>query len=109
VTLACATRAEERVARRAGLRSTLIGIGGVNGVPDGPAVSYGLAGALDGLRPGTVLDAVRVVDERGETLWEGDGLGVPGAVRGTLLAVDRIVDDPVERLSLIQNSEPTRQ
>jgi hypothetical protein len=75
----------------------LIGIGGVNGVPDGPAVSYGLAGALDGLARGTVVDAVRVVDERGETLWEGEGLGVPGAVRGTLLALDRIVDDPAER------------
>ena len=100
MTLACATRAEERVARRSGLRSALIGIGGANGVPDGRAVSYGLAGALDCLRRGTVLDAVRVVDERGETLWEGEGLGVPGAVRGTLLALDRIVDDPVERRRL---------
>jgi adenosylhomocysteine nucleosidase len=100
LTLACATRAEERAARRSGLRTALIGLGGANGVPDGPVVSYGLAGSLDGLSRGTVIDAVRVVDERGATLWEGEGLGVPGAVPGTLLAVERIVDDFAERARL---------
>ena len=100
LTLACATVAEERAARRSGLRTVRIGLGGANGVPEGPVVSYGLAGALDGLSRGTVIDAVRVVDERGETLWEGEGLGVPGAVPGTLLAAERIVDDPVERARL---------
>jgi adenosylhomocysteine nucleosidase len=100
VTLACGTRAEQRAARGSGLRTAVIGLGGANGVPDGPVVSYGLAGALEGLRRGTVIDAVRVVDERGEALWEGEGLGVPGAVRGTLLATERIVDDPAERARL---------
>jgi len=100
VTLACATRAEERAARRAGLRAAVIGLGGANGLPDGPVVSYGLAGALDGLPCGTVIDAVRVVDERGETLWEGARLGVPGAVPGTLLAAGGIVDHAAERARL---------
>ena len=97
VTAACATTAEERAARRAGLRSALVGLGGVNGLPEGELVSFGLAGALDGLRTGTVIDATRVVDERGETLWEGAGLGVPGAVLGTILAAERVVDEPAER------------
>jgi hypothetical protein len=64
VTLACATTAELRAARRAGLRTALVGLGGVNGIPDKePLVSFGLAGSLDGLSCGTVIDAVRVVDE----------------------------------------------
>ena len=97
---ACATAAEERVARRAGLRTALIGLGGANGLPDGDLVSFGLAGSLDGLGAGVIVDAHRVVDERGETLWEGEGLGVPGAVPGTVLAVAQIVDDPEERRRL---------
>ena len=97
---ACATTAEERAARRAGLRTALVGLRGVNGVPESDVVSYGLAGALDGLPRGTVLDAVRVVDETGAVLWEGEPLGVPGAVRGTILASERIVDDPAERRAL---------
>ena len=97
---ACATTAEERAARRAGLRTALVGLRGVNGVPEGDVVSYGLAGALDGLPTGTVVDAMRVVDETGAVLWEGEPLGVPGAVRGTILASERIVDDPAERREL---------
>jgi len=100
LTAACATTAEERAARRAGLATALVGLRGVNGVPDGDVVSYGLAGALDGLPRGTVLDAVRVVDETGAVLWEGEPLGVPGAVRGTILATERVVDDPAERREL---------
>jgi hypothetical protein len=97
---ACATTAEERAALRAGLATALVGLRGVNGVPDGDIVSYGLAGALDGLGVGAVVDAVRVVDETGAVLWEGEPLGVPGAVRGTILASERIVDDPAERREL---------
>ncbi len=100
LTLACATQAEAAAGRRAGLPVAIIGLGGVNGLPDEPLVSYGLAGALDGLLTATVIDAVRVVDEEGRTLWEGEGLGVPGAVPGTVLAADRIVDDPAERARL---------
>jgi adenosylhomocysteine nucleosidase len=104
LTLACATNAEERTARRTGLRTAVVGLAVANGVPDCPVVSYGLAGSLDGLGRGAVIDAVRVVDERGETLWTGEGLGVPGAVRGTLLAADRIVDDPAERARLYRET-----
>jgi hypothetical protein len=100
VTFACATAGEERSARRAGFRASRIGLRGVNGLPDGELVSFGLAGSLDGLGAGVVVDARRVVDERGDTLWEGDGLGVSGAVPGTVLAAERIVDDPEERRRL---------
>jgi hypothetical protein len=70
VTLACATAAELRVARRTGARSALVGLGARNGVPEGPLVSFGLVGALrDGLAPGTVVDATRIVDVEGTVLW----------------------------------------
>ncbi|MGZ6726056.1 MAG: hypothetical protein ACXVEM_01285 [Gaiellaceae bacterium] len=98
VTLACATAAELRAARRARVRSALVGLGAVNGVPEGPLVSFGLAGALrDGLPAGTVLDATRVVDGQGEVLWEGRSLGVPGARPATILAAEAIVDSAEER------------
>lgn len=98
--LACATTAEARAARRAGMHAAVIGLRGVNGLPEAPLVSFGLAGALDGLPTGTVVDAVRVVDEEGRVLWEGSGLGVPGAIPGTVLGTDRIVDEPGERARL---------
>jgi hypothetical protein len=104
LTFACATTAEERAGRRAGLATALVGLRGVNGVPEGEVVSFGLAGALDGLACGTVLDATRVVDETGAVLWEGESLGVPGAVRGTILATERIVDDPAERRALYERT-----
>jgi hypothetical protein len=97
---ACATEAEERAARRAGLRTSLIGLHGANGLPDGELISFGLAGSLNGARAGEVIDATRVVDEHGETLWEGEGLGVAGARPGTILASDRVIDDPAERRRL---------
>jgi hypothetical protein len=99
VTLACATRAELRAARRTGARVALVGLGARNGVPDGPLVSFGLAGALrDDLPVGTVLDATRVVDAHGSLLWSGAGLGVSRSA--TILAADAIVDDPAERRRL---------
>jgi adenosylhomocysteine nucleosidase len=101
LTFACATVAERRVARRAGVRSALVGLGASKGVPDGPLVSFGLAGALrDGLAPGTVVDATRVVDVEGTVLWEAGPLGVPGAEPVTILAAEAIVDDPAERRRL---------
>jgi nucleoside phosphorylase len=100
LTLACATTAELRAARRARARSALVGLGASNGVPDGPLVSFGLAGALrDDLPVGTVLDATRVVAADGAVLWEGDGLRVPGGTPATILAADRIVDSAAERRS----------
>jgi adenosylhomocysteine nucleosidase len=101
LTFACATTAEERVAKRAGLRAARVGLRAANGVPASPVVSFGLAGALDEeLRVGDVIDATRVVDESGATLWEGAGLGIGGARRGTVLASDVLVHDPGERRRL---------
>jgi nucleoside phosphorylase len=100
LTFACATSSEERAARRAGFRTVRVGVGARRGVPAGALVSFGVAGGLDGLEVGTVLDATRVVDEQGRVLWEGEGLGVAGARPGTILAAGRVVDDPGERRRL---------
>ena len=105
LTFACATSAEERVAKRRGLPTARVGLRAVNGVPPGRLVSFGLAGALhDGLRVGDVLDATRVVDERGETLWTGSPLGVDGAREATVLASDDLVYDAGERRRLHESS-----
>jgi len=101
MTFACATKTEERAARKLGARTALVGIGARRALPDGPVVSFGLAGGLhDGLECGEVLDATRVVDATGAVLWEGQPLGVPGARTGTILASDALVDDPAERRRL---------
>jgi adenosylhomocysteine nucleosidase len=105
VTFACATAAEHRVARRSGARSALVGLGARNGLPDGPLVSFGLAGALrDGLAPGTVVDATSVVDVEGTVLWDDGPLGVAGAEPVTVLAAEAIVDDPAERRALYERT-----
>jgi adenosylhomocysteine nucleosidase len=98
---ACASAAEARAARKAGFRTTaVVGIGVSRGVPAGRIVSFGVAGGLDGLEVGTLIDATRIVAEDGSLLWEGRGLGLSGALRGTILAIDRIADDPAERRRL---------
>jgi nucleoside phosphorylase len=74
-----------------------VGIGVANGVPDGRLVSFGVAGSLGELQVGEVLDATRVVDETGATLWEGPGLGVRGARAGVLLGGNVLVHDAAER------------
>jgi hypothetical protein len=105
LTFACATAAEQRVARRAGLKAVRIGIRGAAGLPDGDLVSFGLAGALhDGLRVGEILDATRVVDADGATLWEGAPLGVAGARQATMLASDVLVHDAEDRRRLRETS-----
>ena len=91
---ACATGTEERAARRAGYRTARVGIRASRGVPAGELVSFGVAGGLNGAPIGTVIDATRVVDVSGTVLWEGKGLGLGRA--GTILAIDRLVDDPAE-------------
>jgi nucleoside phosphorylase len=104
LTFAVATTAEERVAKRLGLTTVRVGIGVANGVPEGKLVSFGLAGSLGELRIGDVLDATRVVDETGTTLWEGPGLGVRGARAGVVLGGDALVHDPGERARLREAS-----
>jgi hypothetical protein len=101
---ACATTAEERAAKRAGFRTARIGVCARRGVPAGELVSFGVAGGLDGMEIGCVLDATRIVDEQGRVLWEGEGLGVAGARTGTILASDRLVEDPAERRRLHEST-----
>jgi nucleoside phosphorylase len=103
-TFACATSAEERVARRAGLNAVRVGLGVANGVPEGRLVSFGVAGSLGELQVGEVVDATRVVDESGATLWEGPGLGVRGARAGVVLGGDVLVHDATERERLREAS-----
>jgi adenosylhomocysteine nucleosidase len=100
LTFACATSAEERIARRLGLNAVRVGVCVANGVPDGQLVSFGLAGALGDLRVGEVLDATRVVDASGATLWEGPGLGVRGARPAVVLGGETLVWDASERTRL---------
>jgi hypothetical protein len=100
LTFACATSAEERVAKRLGLNAVRVGLCVANGVPEGRVVSFGLAGSLGALGVGEVLDATRVVDESGATLWEGPGLGVRGARDGVVLGGDVLVHDAGERARL---------
>jgi len=97
LTFAVATTAEERVAKRLGLNTVRVGVCVANGVPEGSLVSFGLAGSLGELRIGDVLDATRVVDETGATLWEGPGLGARGARAGVLLGGAGLVHDAAER------------
>jgi hypothetical protein len=104
LTFACATSAEERLARRLGLNAVRVGVCVANGVPDGSLVSFGLAGSLGELQVGDVLDATRVVDESGTTLWEGPGLGVRGARAGVVLGGDVLVHDAAERARLREAS-----
>ena len=104
LTFACATSAEERLARRLGLNAVRVGVCVANGVPEGRLVSFGLAGSLGELGVGEVLDATRVVDEAGTTLWEGPGLGVRGARPGVVLGGDVLVHDAAERARLREAS-----
>jgi nucleoside phosphorylase len=104
-TLACALVVEERAAARAGARSRRVGLGARQRLPEGPLVSFGLAGALvSGLEPGTLLTARRVVDAEGTVVWEDEPLRVPGALTAVVCDAGRIVDDPVERRELARST-----
>lgn len=104
LTFAVATTAEERVAKRLGLTTVRVGVCVANGVPEGRLVSFGLAGSLGELGVGDVVDATRVVDETGTTLWEGPGLGVRSARPGVVLGGGVLVHDAAERARLRETS-----
>jgi adenosylhomocysteine nucleosidase len=89
------------VARRAGLRTALIGLGASLPIPEGPLLGFGVAGALvSGLGPGTVVTASRVVDGEGQVLWQGEPPAVPGGRLVVFADVGRIVDEPEDREAL---------
>jgi nucleoside phosphorylase len=105
VTLACALEVEEKVARKAGLRTALIGMGVTRPVPEGPLVSFGFAGGLvPDLERGALLTASAIVSDTGERLWEGEPLAVDGAKPAVICSTDRVIDSPEERLRLAQRS-----
>lgn len=104
--LVCALAAEERAAQRAGVPVVRAGLGASGGIPErGGLVSFGLAGALsDGLAPGRLVTATRVVTPDGSSLWEGAPLPVAGARPVVVCATGRVVDDPAERAALAASS-----
>ena len=103
--LCCALASEERVARRSGLPTALLGLGAPRALPEGRLVGFGVAGALvDGLAPGTLVSATRIVDRDGTVLWEGEPLAVAGARPVVLCDVGRVVDDPSDRETVAARS-----
>jgi hypothetical protein len=78
-----------------------VGLGAGLALPAGSMAGFGLAGALvDGLEPGTVVTATRIVDEAGAILWEGKPLSVPGARPAVICAATQVVDGAFERAGL---------
>jgi adenosylhomocysteine nucleosidase len=101
IRLVCALRAEERAARKAGAAIARVGLGGSLPLPPGSLVGFGLAGALTPrLPPGTLVTAIRVVDEDGSALWEGEPLPIAHARPAVLCAARGVVDTPAERAAL---------
>jgi hypothetical protein len=105
VTLACALKVEERIARRGGAKASLIGLGGGAPIPDGRLVSFGFAGALNGrFRPGALVSATKVVDASGAVVWEGEPLDVAGAEPAVVCGASGIADTPGERELLAETT-----
>jgi adenosylhomocysteine nucleosidase len=106
LTLACALKVEEKVARRAGGRAAVVGQGARLPLPEGRLVSFGFAGGLaEELEPGTLLTATRVVDPRGDVLWEGEALPVPSAQPAVICwSPHGVVNEPEARRALAESS-----
>jgi adenosylhomocysteine nucleosidase len=106
LTFVCALRVEEKIARRGGAKAVVVGQGATLPLPDGRLVSFGFAGGLDnGLEPGTLLTATKVVDPSGRVLWEGEPLKVPGARQAVLCwSPDGVVNEPAARRALAKSS-----
>jgi nucleoside phosphorylase len=105
LTLACALKVEEDVARKAGAQTTRVGLGVTLPLPEGRLVSFGFAGGLvPDLERGALLTATRIVSEGGETLWEGEPIELEGARRAVICSTDRVIDDPGERQQLAERT-----
>ena len=106
LTFACALRVEEKIARRSGAKAVVVGQGAGLPLPDGRLVSFGFAGSLDdGLEPGTLLSATKVVDPSGHVLWRGEPLEVPGARPAVICwSAGEVVSEPEARRALAQSS-----
>jgi nucleoside phosphorylase len=105
LTLACALKVEEDVARKAGAQTTRVGLGVTLPLPEGRLVSFGFAGGLvPDLERGALLTATRIVSEAGETLWEGEPIELYGARRAVICSTDRVIDDPGERQQLAERT-----
>ncbi len=104
-TLAGALAVEGGAARGGGARAARVGLQAGLPLPEGPLVSFGLAGGLvSGLAPGTLLTARRVVDADGTVLWEDEPLRVPGALTAVVCDAGVVVDDPLERRELARRT-----
>jgi hypothetical protein len=106
LTFACALKVEERVARKAGASTALVGQGASLPLPDGRLVSFGFAGGLsDELAAGELLTATKVVDPQGNVLWEDEPLDVPGARPAVICwSPDGVVNEPEARRALARSS-----
>jgi adenosylhomocysteine nucleosidase len=105
LTLACALEVEEKVARKAGARTARVGLGARLPLPEGALISFGFAGALDPkLSPGVLVTATKVVDARGETVWEGEPVLVDGARPVVICDAGEVVDAPSAREALASAS-----
>jgi hypothetical protein len=103
--LVCPLAVEEKAARSGGARAARIGLGAVLPLPEGRLVAFGLTGALvDGLAPGMLVTARRVVDADGAVLWEDEPLHVPGAVTGVVCDAGVIVDGATARRELARRT-----
>jgi len=102
--LACAASPREvRLARNLGFENVVhVGVGCWRAVPEGRKFSFGYGGS-SALALGSVVDAYKVVDTKGRTLWEEEPCGlVRGAKPGVIVAVDHVVCDPNERRDMCE-------
>jgi hypothetical protein len=106
LTLACALRIEERVARKAGRPAAVVGQGAHLPLPDGRLVSFGLSGGLvNWLQPGMLLTAERIVDPAGNVIWEGEPLSIPGARPAVICwSPEGVINDLEDRRALAERS-----
>jgi adenosylhomocysteine nucleosidase len=103
--LACALAVEEKAGRDGGAWAARVGLGARLPLPEGPLVSFGLAGGLaSGLAPGTLLTARRIVDADGTVLWKEEPLQIPGALTAVVCDAGVVVDDGLERRELARRS-----